>query len=158
MVMEHSTLQTAVTPRSERLALKEHGAIPKHFRIYVANHNSKHKSGAVRNSHTVALSTDGPSPPLDGTDKNAQTISLLIGKLFIHLNSVRLNGLDIESRYFISRVWDECRIWPDPNCSLSWPHRPLLDDKGLFKVGNALETLVSAHMGAGKAVWIDDFP
>ena len=137
VVMEHAAHETTLIPRSDRVALKEHGVIPPYFRIYVANHVSSSKSGSVRHSHTLALSDEGPTPPLDATERNIQTISLLMGRLFIHLNAARVDGFDIESRYFVTKVWDECRIWPDPNCSLSWPSRPLLDNSGLSMVSTA---------------------
>ena len=92
---------------------------------------------------------------MDGTAKNIQTISLLMGRLFIHLNAARIDGFEIESTYFIPRVWAECRIWPRANSSLTWPHRPLLDDAGLSMVGNALDTIISEHKAVGKMVWLD---
>jgi hypothetical protein len=158
IVMEHAQLGTSLTPRKDRVALREHNIIPDYFRIYVGNHASKHRSGSVRHSHTMAFSAEGPSPPLDGTARNIQTISLLMGRLFIHLNAARIDRFEIESTYFITRVWNECRIWPDANCSLVRPHRPLLDDAGLSMVGNTLDSIVRGHKAAGKMLWLDDLP
>jgi hypothetical protein len=154
IVMEHSAIETALTPRDERLKLREEGKIPEYFRIYIGNHNSKSFSASVRHSHTMALSAVGPKPELNGTDRNIQTITLLMGRLFIHLNAARVDGFEIEQAYWISRVWDECRIWPDANCSLAWPHRPLVSDNGLGLIGNTLDTLLTS----GKATWMDGFP
>jgi hypothetical protein len=154
IVMEHAAVGTSLTPRVDRIALRERGTIPEYFRIYIGNHSSKYKFGAVRHSHTMALSVDGPSPSLDGTARNIQTISVLMGRLFIHLNAARVDGFEIESALHITRVWDECRIWPRPNSSLTWPHRPLLDDNGLSMVGNALDIIMSS----GKVKWTETPP
>lgn len=158
IVMEHAAHDTSLTPWEDRVALREHGTIPDYFRIYIGNHASKHRAISVRHSHTLALSLAGPSPPLDGTSRNIQTITILMGRLFIHLNAARVDGFEIESRYLIPRVWNECRIWPNPNAASTWPHRPLLDDSGLSMVANTLDTLTESHKAAGKAFWIEGFP
>lgn len=159
IVMEHAAAETSVTPRCDRVALRDRGVIPPYFRIYVGNHASKHRFGSTRHSHSMARSlANGPVPPLDGTTRNIQTITILMGRLFIHLNAARVDGFEIESTNFISRVWDECRIWPSPNSSLVWPHRPLLDDAGLSMVSNTLETIFSVGKATGKITWLDSLP
>lgn len=150
IVMEHAARGTALTPRADREALRTGGQIPSYFRIYVGNHLSKSRSASIRHSHTLALSADGPVPPLDGMDRNIQTISLVVGKLFIHLNAARVEGFDIEGAYFVSRVWDECRIWPNPNSSHSWPHRPLLDNAGLGVMSAGIEEICKSD----KVKWV----
>lgn len=151
VVMEHSAIGTAVTPRADRARLKNEGEIPPYFRIYVGNHVSKSRSAAIRHSHTLSLSREGPIPPLDEADRNIQTISLIIGRLFLHLNASRVRGFEIETGIFVSRVWNENRIWPRPNSSLVWPHRPLLDNEGLSLIGNVLEDITRS----AKARWIE---
>lgn len=151
IVMEHSASATAVTPRDARLKLRKEGRIPEFFRIYIGSHNSKTLSGAFRHSHTFAFSALGPKPDLNDTDRNIQTITLLMGRLFIHLNAARVDGFEIEKVFWISRVWDECRIWPNANCSPAWPHRPLLSDAGLAMIANTLDTILTS----GKVTWLD---
>lgn len=144
IVLEHASRGTALTPRPDREALRTDGQIPPYFRIYMGGHTSKSRSASMRASHTLSLSANGPAPPLNGMDRNIQTISLIVGKLFIHLNAARVDGFDFESTYFVSRVWNECRIWPDPNSSLSWPHRPLLDNTGLSVMSAGIEKIRQA--------------
>lgn len=151
VVMEHSAIGTAVTPRADCVRLKNEGRIPPYFRIYVGNHVSKSRSAAIRHSHTLALSKKGPIPPLGEADRNIETISLVMGKLFLHLNAARVHDFEIESAIFVSRVWDENRIWPNPNSSLTWPHRPLLDNNGLSLIGNILENIARSP----KVRWIE---
>jgi len=150
IVMEHASRGTALTPRADREALRIGAQIPPYFRIYMGNHVSKSRSASMRHSHTLALTSEGPVPPLNGMDRNIQTISLVIGKIFVHLNAARVDGFDLESTYFVSRVWDECRIWPDPNSSCSWPHRPLLDNAGLSIMSAGLEQIIQS----AKVTWI----
>lgn len=152
VVMEYAARGTALTPRPDREALRTGGQIPPYFRIYMGNHVSKSRSASIRHSHTLALSADGPVPPLDGMDRNIQTISLVVGKLFIHLNASRVDAFDFEGTYFVSRVWDECRIWPDPNSSHSWPHRPLLDNAGLSIMSDGIEQMIRSE----KVKWLEN--
>lgn len=152
IVMEHAARDTSLTPFADRRALKEEGKIPSYFKIYVGNHLSKSRSGSIRHSHTLALSPKGPVPPLDGTSRNIQTISLIMGRLFVHLNAARIDNFTIEKVYFISRIWNECRIWPDANSTLYWPHRPAPDNEGLFKISNALAAIGESP----KVFWIDN--
>ena len=102
----------------------------------------------------MALSTEGPKPPLGGMSKNIQTTTIVLGRLFIHLNAARVDGFEIESRYKIFRVWNECRIWPDGPDSRRWPHRPLIDDDGLSMVANTLGTLFSGP----NTTWFETLP
>ena len=150
IVMEHAELNTAVTPRADRLMLRD-GTIPPYFRIYVGNHLSKSRSASIRHSHTLARSRDGPTPPLDGTYRNIETITVIMGRLFLHLNAARVDNFEIETSYKVSRVWAENRIWPDPNSAPNWPRRPVLSDTGLRVIAGALEAI----QGCPKVKWID---
>jgi hypothetical protein len=158
IVMEHSQLQTSLTPKNDRVALRKRGDIPPYFRIYVGNHDSASRSGSIRHSHTLALSPEGPLPPLNGTERNIQTISILMGRLFVHLNAARVDGFEIEKTYDVSRVWNECRIWPSANTAFAWPHRPLLNDDGLFIIGNTLETIFQGQKDFGRLTWLGEVP
>ncbi len=152
LLIEHASSDVAVTPRADCLAFKTLGVIPPYFRIYVGNHASKHQTGLMRHSHTLALSRAGPRPPLEGTAKNIQTTTILLGRLFIHLNAARVDDFEIEQAYLISRVWAECQIWPAIPARRKWPHRPLLNDRGLSMVARSLETILVSD----KCNWIDE--
>ena len=152
IVMEHAQRDTAVTPDQDRRALKENGMIPAFFRIYVGNHASEARSGLLRSSHCIATTAEGPNPPLIGTTKNIETTTMLVGRIFIHLNAARLENFEIEHAFSVSRVWDECRIWPTPPIARKWPHRPLLSDDGLFTIAGALDAIRSSP----KTTWVND--
>lgn len=154
LIMEHASSGTSVTPKPDRIAFKEHGAIPPYFRIYVGNHASKHRSGLMRQTRVLALSREGPKPALDGTGRNVQTTTILLGRLFIHLNAARIDNFEIEQVYFVSRVWRECQIWPTPILRRKWPHRPLLDDSGLSMIARSLEEIAASK----NVKWVDDIP
>jgi hypothetical protein len=68
-----------------------------------------------------------------------------MGRLFLHLNAARSSEIQIEESIYITRVWDECRIWPNPNAALAWPHRPLLSNEGLADLSHVLDDIVDAN-------------
>jgi hypothetical protein len=154
ITMEHAGTDVAVTPKSDRIAFKDAGVIPPYFNIYVGNHASANRSGLRRSSRCMALSPEGPKPPLNGTTKNIQTTTIILGRIFVHLNAARVDGFKIEDAYFVSRVWDECRIWPNSPKARRWPHRPLLDDDGLSMIARSLDTIFSRD----NTTWLDDLP
>lgn len=144
IVMEHASNNAALTPKFDRIALKNQSKIPQYFRIYAGNHISKCKSATIRHSHTLSLSLDDPMPSLDGMDRNIQTISIIMGRLFFHLNAARINNFSIEENFVIPRIWNECRIWPNPNSKIIWPHRPFLDESGLSLMGDSLNEFIKS--------------
>lgn len=119
IVLEHSKVGESVTPRSDRIAFRENGTIPPYFHIYAGNHTSQTRSGAVRHAGTFSLTDERPPASLDGSGPNTQTISIILGRLFLHLNATRVGGFKIEDDTNIIPIWDRCRIWPDANASLT---------------------------------------
>jgi hypothetical protein len=103
----------------------------------------------LRRSNCIALSSEGPSPPLADTPNNIQTISFLLGGILIHLNAARIDDFVLENRVFIPQVWNVCRIWPFQHFEVVWPHRPLLDGDGIETVADCLGT----YMRASEIVW-----
>lgn len=151
VVAEHSTPNYYLTPRADRVILREEGIIPPYFRIYLINHRLKHGIGFFR--HSLGLSLTGPpsDPPAWGTPKNVQTVSFFLGRIMVHLNAARIDDYSIESRYLIPAVWDECRIWPFQRLRMVWPRRPLLDERGVMTLASALLRI----MEASDIVWLD---
>lgn len=151
IVAEHAVPNYELTPRVDRVALREHGTIPEYFRIYLINHTVKRGAGYFR--HSLGLSLTGPptDPPAWGTPKNIQTISFFLGRIFIHLNASRIDDYSIESRYILPQIWDACRIWPLQHSGLTWPRRPLLDANGIAVVASALARIIDAS----DITWLD---
>jgi hypothetical protein len=151
IVAEHATPNYELTPRADRVVLREHGVLPEYFRVYLINHKVAHGIGYVR--HSLGLSLDGPpsDPPAWGTPKNVQTISFFLGRILVHLNAARIDNYSIESRYLLPQIWNECRIWPFQRPRMTWPRRPLLDDNGVTVVASALAEIIAA----ADITWLD---
>lgn len=144
IVSEHSSPNVSVTPRHERVEFRNHGTIPDYFRIYVANHNMKGAAGYMRHSFCMSREGPAPDPPLMGSPNNVQTITFVLGRVFVHLNAARVNGYTIESRHIIQPFHGQCRIWPFQHYEMVWPRRPLIDQSGMSLVANTLDTIKDA--------------
>lgn len=151
IVAEHTVPNYELTPRADRVALREHGIIPEYFRIYLINHTVPNAAAYFR--HSLALSLTGPpaDPPAWGTAKNIQTVSFFLGRIFVHLNAARIDNYSIESRYILPQIWDECRIWPFQHFRLTWPRRPLVDGNGIAIIASALAEI----MDVSQITWLD---
>lgn len=154
IVAEHADADTSVTPKVDRIAMREHGTIPAHFRIYAANHNVQNSCWYYR--HSVCLGANGPviDPPLDGTSRNVQTISFTLGGLFVHVNAARAQDFEIESWHSIPLFHQNSRLWPFQHHEMVWPRRPLLDLKGMGLIAGTLTTIIEAS----NLTWIDVSP
>ena len=159
MVSEHGPVNMAVTPRQDREAFKITGEIPDYFRIYMTSHAMKMGVSYVRQSNCMVFDlTSGPRPPLLGMPHNIQTISFLLGRVFVHLNAARVDDFDLESRvthnFAAGTFWNLTRLWPTLDRPEYWPRRPLLDSNG---VGLIIDTL-PRYRRASKVTWIDSIP
>lgn len=99
IVSEHDQPRTHVTPQADRTLFMEAGTIPSYFNIYMVSHKCESRSGYVRTSHTVALTKDGPVPPLDGREKNTQQISFILGSVMLHINAARVDGFSVPRQH-----------------------------------------------------------
>lgn len=149
LVAEWAAPETAMTPQSYRTTFMDSGAIPDFFRIYVTLNVSGSELGYIRHSHCAALSMDGPVPPLDGTTQNVQTLSFLLGKAFVHVNAIRLDGFELETKAIIPLVWNNARVWPLQHVPMVWPRRPALERNGIKMVSECLESYIQAS----KPIW-----
>jgi hypothetical protein len=144
IVAEHATPNYELTPRADRVALRERGTLPEYFRVYLINHDNPHGIGFMRSSFGLSLTGPPSNPPAWGTPKNIQTTSFFLGRIFVHLNAARIDDYSIEGRYLMPEIWEECRIWPFQRIQMTWPRRPLLDSKGVVTVASALAMIINA--------------
>ncbi len=127
------------------------GKIPDAFRIYAMLNVAQRHVGYFRHSHTVALSREGPVPPVTvETPKNIQTVSFAVGRCFFHINADRIEGFRIEDRVNVVPVWDTSRFWPIQRPIRNWPHRPALNEDGIMFVMNCLQR----YIDASNTVWV----
>ena len=151
IVAEHSGKRVVLTPRADRIAFKERGKIPAYFNIYIANHNMVDAAGYARHTRDLRLNGLTYDPPLFDATCNVQTISLMLGRVFVHLNAARVANFSIESRYAIPTFYGNSRIWPVQHDEMVWPRRPLLDRSGMAMISGSLATLQSA----ANVIWVD---
>ncbi len=112
-----------VTPTADRLRLRSNAEIPPYFSIYLGWQTTEHNSAWVRQSWTMAFSSEGPSPKLEGRSKNCQTVSILFGPLMVFVLTVRLDDFRAEEFF---RFGSLAQIWPRKNETIAWPPmRPL---------------------------------
>jgi hypothetical protein len=138
IVIEHGTSRTEVTPQEDRTAFKNDGTIPAYFRIYLLSHDCPSRIGYVRTSYAVALTADGPIPPLEGRQKNTQQISVILGNAMLLINAARVDGFQIEDRLFMPDVVSR-RIWPPNVTPLTWPSPPILTSDQMRALAYSME-------------------
>lgn len=107
--------------------------MPSYFNIFISGHSIDHNSAWVRHSWTMAFSPSDPTPSMDGRQRNSQSISFVIGPIFIYVLNVRLVGF-VPDKYF--KFGEIKNIWPSKMNFLRWPQKPL----------TKLETDVLAYM------------
>lgn len=143
IVAEHSQGEW-MTPREDREAFREGGRIPRYFNIYMANHNMQNAAGYVRHTNCIAVNSPEPNPPLNGAAANIQTISFVLGRVFVHLNAARIHDFSLESRVIIPAFYANCRLWPLTHHEMVWPRRPLFSRESMAYVAATLTTYVGA--------------
>lgn len=111
-----------VTPPEERLSMMEARKIPSYFNIFIGVHSTGHNSAWFRHSWTMAYSPNGPSPPLEGRRRNAQSIAFIIGPIFFYILNVRLNGFIAKDMFNFGKLNN---IYPSKRQFLRWPQKRL---------------------------------
>lgn len=151
LVVEHANAETSMTPREDRTAFFEHGVIPPYFNLYAAHNVGQSRLFFRRHSHTIAANPEGPVPPLDGTHRNIQSVTIVAGEAVFQIVATRLEAFQVEQRAWCIGFHDRCRIWPQPPDDLKCPPRPRLDDVRIEFVASFLDRFFHAP----NMVWLD---
>lgn len=138
IVGEYAEPDIAVTPKKDRRRIKEDGAIPEYYAVYLGYCASGRDNAWMRTSMTLSLSHNGPSPSLDGFNRNTQSVALLCGPVFLYVLAVRVDGIDPISFIEPSKL---SRIHPSPEQSIIWPLSSTLSNRDMGRVAHALEDL-----------------
>lgn len=109
-----------VTPLRERKAMMESRKLPSYFNIFIGVHSTDHNASWLRHSWTSSFSKEGPTPPLEGRQRNAQAISFMIGPVFFYVLNVRLLGF-IPEKYF--KFGNLKKIFPSKVHFIRWPQK-----------------------------------
>jgi len=90
LICEHSAKGLALTPAEDRIAFHKSRKVPDYFRIYVGTHSTESITWLLRYSCTISFSPTIQPPLLDGLQRNAQTITFVVGSLLFHVLSARV--------------------------------------------------------------------
>lgn len=150
VVAEHDTGEAVLTPKEDRIALMESGAIPPYFRMYAGHNIGNDQLYFRRHSHCVARSTAGPNPPLIETNKNIQVATIVIGCAVFQLTASRSAEFLIEDHAIVAGFHDRSKFWPDPPSQLGFPARPRLNSNGIEFIAGILDRFIKQ----ANAVWM----
>jgi len=143
IVAEQSEDDTQVTPESDRNSFYENLVIPEYFRVYIGKHKTGHNSAYVRHSMTFALSKENIKTELNGMKRNTQSVSFLLGPLFVHVIACRVPNYEIWHHLNLQHLY--C-IFPDEHAVLSWPEIEALEQPLMSDIVHSLDKLISSPM------------
>jgi hypothetical protein len=149
IILESGVPTESLTPLADRIALKSTGTIPPYCHVYVANHDNPVGVGMLRHSHAIALSSSGPSPPLDGMHKNIHTVTFFAGRIFVHAIIARIDDFALERKVMFPALYTSSRIWPPDHYELVWPREPIFTTKQVETFADSL----SLYLNAVKTHW-----
>lgn len=138
IVGEHAEKGIHVTPKNDRLMLKEENRVPDYFVIYVCSHDTKSDTAWLRISNTLASSPKGPNPPLGNMTRNTQSVAFICGRVFIFVLASREQG--IEPTEFIKMDGLE-RLYPQELENIEWPTSIQVNKREMSKLAWALDEL-----------------
>lgn len=144
IVIEHASLDTAVTPRIDRAAFRANGAIPNYFKIYLGSHSGKRWAALYRDSRCITYNGTHYNPPLAGVPNNLQTITLYLGKVFAQVHTARVHGFEIEKGLTIPKLYGQ-RIWPLMHHEMIWPSEPIFTVAQVNEIANGLNAMLNAN-------------
>jgi hypothetical protein len=77
-----------------------------------------------------------PSPK--GISKNIQTITLILGRFFVHAIASRVPNFDFQSRVNVPALYER-RLWPPLHHSMTWPGQRVFSLSEVDQIGEGLE-------------------
>lgn len=145
LVAEHADPSTCVTPVDDRVRLATEMAIPGSFNVHIGIQHTPADSGYVRHSATLSKEKTGPQPPLNGLNRNTQSVTFICGRLVVFVVAARVHNLDLAS--FILQeaagVRKLVRIQPISSETISWPPIEYCSDHDLAGIAYWLDGLIS---------------
>lgn len=151
IVVEHDTQDVALTPQSDRTNFMNNLAIPNYYRIYAAQNVGKQALFFRRHSHCIGLSLDGPVPTLDGTAKNIQVVTFVVGKAVFQLIAARIDNFTLEDRASVIGFHDKAKIWPIGKPRKNFPARPRMNEASITFISGIMER----YFSASNSIWAD---
>ena len=140
MVAEQNHQGTQVTPNSDLKSFYDTNEIPDYYRIYISKQRSSHHSGYQRHSCTLGLSKTGPLCDMGGMERNAHTVSFLLGPLFIYVIACREQNIFLWREFKLNHM--KC-VYPYKKKTLNLKSLKYLDNKRISDIAYGLEDLIS---------------
>lgn len=143
IVLEHSEEGTQVTPKDERIKLRESLEIPKYFRVYLGTHGSSRYADALKHTLTLSASKDGPTTGMQGMQCNTIAVSFFVGPLFIYVFACREK---FEGMLSIMRLNQMRCIFPNKKRRLRLHNLKEIDGKRISHISNALTLITQSKL------------
>ena len=153
IVSEHGPECRPTTPFEDRNRLMERGEIPDYFRIYIGAQRTKAGTGYLRRTAIGSRPYQGV-PELGDTAANIQQTTFLLGKSFVHLNAVRVEGAEIEQQFFRRKIHKFGRLWPMETDRKKWPDKAIVNQSELSSLANSWVEVRNRP----NVVWAGDLP
>lgn len=141
MVAENNHDGTQVTPTLDLKSFFESNAIPSYYRIYLGRHDTGTNSGYYRHSCTLARTMDGPVCSMEGLDRNTQSVSFLIGPLFIFVFACREQDTYIWRDIKLNQM--TC-IFPSKRKALQLSSIKHIKSARISEISNSLEDIINS--------------
>ena len=141
MVAESNHDGTQVTPITDLKEFNTSNTIPSYYRIYIGRHDTGTKSAYYRHSCTLALTMDGPVCNMTGLERNTQSVSFLIGPLFIFVYACREPDTYIWRDIKLNQM--TC-IFPTKRKSLQLSSIKNIKSARISEISNTLEDLINS--------------
>lgn len=143
IVAEQSEENTQVTPEMDRIHFYRDIKIPDYFRIYIGKHTTPHNSAYLRHSVTLALSKTGPITALNGMKRNTQTVSFLLGPIFIYVIACREEGCKVWRYFKLNQL--KC-IFPNTKNIFNSRTLKIINQRRMAIIANSLNDLTSSSI------------
>lgn len=141
MVAEHNHDGTQVTLALDLKAFFESAAIPSYYRVYLGRHDTGTNSAYYRHSCTLARTMSGPVCTMEGMYRNTQSVSFLIGPLFIFVFSCREQDTYIWRDIKLNQM--TC-IFPSKRKSLQLSSIKHINSDRISEISNSLEDIINS--------------
>ena len=141
IVDEHAESDIYVTPQEDRELLRTKKIVPDYYAIYMGYHTHESSSSWLRISKTLAVSSDGPNPPLGKLKRNTQSISFTCGSLFVYALAVRERAINPSEFFTLPNL---VQIFPIQHLEVRLPPDKTLTDAQMSNIAWALDDIKNA--------------
>ncbi|WP_444926119.1 hypothetical protein ACJJI4_18780 [Microbulbifer sp. TRSA002] len=136
IVAENNHDGTQVTPSCDRKQFFKSLTIPGYYRVFLGRHSTDSVAAYHRHTSTIAFSKDGPMTDLKGLERNTQTISFLIGSLFIYVVACREQDFKIWQNFKLNEL--KC-LHPCKKTAMNLKSLRIIKQSRLADIAHSLE-------------------